>query len=1468
MPLQEDFIIKQLCYELKRSKELNLRARHFIGDGTKNIQIADFNRYKLKLIGGLVKTGDDFDALEYYLDESRQRSSRFYTDYDHETNPNATKYPETPSFCATTIFQPIIVKDQLSLRYNEDELANLINLAIKNGQVFKNAVGLTNGVQIAAETNNEQMLIFLLRPEFSDFFDLKEACLSLLRNANIKQAQIRLIIFKTCAERVGDNIDKEMMNALLQEIRTLEEWRAFFDSFRSVEKRNELIECCTAELWSKLITNEAQLNRVESVVMGEQLTDFFQKLLTVKDRFYDSYIILKLMERMNQAERLNYAIQLSNRINDLFSSSDGYTPLSKCLTLLGYVINENGDVTLRNIFGPPELSEHFPLMNQLHTAIWNSSFNNQMKLNYFHMTQQLLIAPRAKRAHITQRYLQCMQEGERLLVARAEAKRGYFLRWIRSILRFFGLIKPMPITEKAQLLFKKVSAFFSRNPTMHATLLDLNEVILPEESQASDRRILAITKLTERRYDAFWNVMQQAERDNLLKDKHGFSQLLKTRDSRQDICQLIQGLGDAELDRFLDFNQEEKMFLHLLQQEMLPIPELMHSIGERRRTNLLADHRWLQEILLRLPNDRLKSFLSTFTEAQFIQHRNSFPHLQMIAAIARIDQYRLVVQHFGWGIPLTHAAPDIGELLNALPMEKIASFWSTFLQSREFSADEMQELIRKIQSDEQKEAILTHWMTLFPSTPWSSSLIKLIPHMTHEQQASFLRKITINDLVKLIENNQVEELIRNFTRSNADKLIERYRNELTTKEQFIRFLHQMSTFSIDKLTSRAEYGYFRLLGSQNFVNFIRELKPLNEEQWERIRPKLFQIGSQLFPNDPEINLFKQHVPPESHEHLLNVFRELSEQGLPGLLSFFSQKTVATLIKHRCFKFDEITTGRIDEMLDVNTHQQSDLKRLCDEEYGALIQSHIKTIHDELNGLRTELTDAEKGLFFQLEIQVSVGFFGIFGSSSSHRSPKDSIMKQWNFIVARYNRVHLLHGELTKFYDANRFREGIAAFRPIHEKLDALKTTLEIYIKNKSEINRPGLHLTFPAASTPNVDFCVTDALNELKMALEKLDEEDEKCLLDTVQGDLPAIMNEADALQEILDLTSASKNQELLISRCRSYLSTAPTAKIWLERLKNCSPSSLKILLNGLKEVLFPRSQYTDFFSLIAGFRALSFEQWNVICQDIINNGNQYFGKVGLWVVLTRDVPNAAHQHILNLIRNSENKGHKPLIEYLQSDTVRQLRSLNIIQNAHYSEITIEQLPSLLDEAVRLLRKHSMDLSAQINQDMDGLKNEFQTGTDQSRLMNLLRPEARCYSFVKFGEIPAFNVKAIQEKLSSISKRIAILTKKLTQFQNLCSIDRTLDSESLLETARNHLNNCVSQLNLYRTAPSDKQFLNNIPQCAYDGITATSTTDYIKTLSSDFITLFNQTSTSRRSTLSPERDTTRSTRSSSMPQTQ
>jgi hypothetical protein len=1427
MKLTKDSIIKQLCHELLQSEALNLRAEQFIGEGSAGEVRTALARYQRKLRqDAFIRTGDAFTELQKYVDAPN--TSKFFTHFQ------ADAFPLEPSFCATSLFQPLIISEELSDE-GYDDVAQSELIGKFNDRVYRNPPEFTNGVQIAAETGNEEMLRFLLRPEFQ-VFDLTQSCIPLLLNARISESSIRQIIFKACAERIDDQMTDEMMQDLLAQVHTIEEWRALFDSFHA-QQQVQLLHKCTAEIWGRLITNQTQFRRVERVITQAQLTNLFGKLLTIKERINDGHIILQLMERMNQAERLNYATQLSDRINTLFSSNDPQTSLAKCLTLLGYEIHPNGDVILKNIFGPPGLTRYFPLMNQLHTKIWSSPFNNQMKLRYFRVVQQLLVAPADSRQPIIRQYLDCVKEGEEILVARTDAERSNFMRWIRSILRFFGIIKPLPMTQKAQKLFKKVNRFLANNQRTHATLLDLNEVILPEEPDASSDRILAITRLTEERYDEFWSVMTPEQRAALLMHPDRFSKLLQTRTTPQAVCQLLQGLGDPDLDRMIDVAQPS-MLIHLLQQPLLPTSVFMESIGERRQNSLLSNRLWLREILANLPKHLLDSFLHTFTTAHYDDLRMSLEHLQTIVATVTPDQYPLLVQYFRWDIPIMHEAYGIGQLLNELPHNSIAIFWSTFLPDREFTAADMATLVPNIQNDGKKRAVLTHWMSLTHIRTWSRSLIPLLPYMTHDQQAAILSMMTRADLVDLIENDQVQALVDNFTPANAEQLIDKYRNQLTTRDELIAFLKQINATAITRLIAKPIYAYFRLLDCSNFVTFIRELALLDEPQWQQLRPKLFNIGLLLFPSDTLINYFRQYVPEGSHGHLFNVLREIPDENL--LLSFFSCPTVDTLIRYGRFNFTEITSERIIALApQENANRPTDLLELCERNYDALIQSHLQEIHTKLDAITIELNDADQGLFKLLEMESS----GVFFTTYKHTAAPESIIAKWTGntstpgIVHRYTQICKLHDELVQFYAVNRFRVGIVAFKLIHDKLDALETRLGKYVDEHPILSKSGVKLPFPAAHPAQVvsSYSVIDALKQLKLSFESLDKVDEAHLLEAVpESALATIMNDSNELQQILDLTSALDNKKRLLTRCRLYLSSAPTAEQWLERLISFSPSSLNLLLSDPTEGLIPRRPYTDFLKLIHAFHELTESQWHNISPKLLSIGRSYFGETDLLChVLIKDVPLSAHIHILNLIRTTDDIDcARRLLDYLKSPVVRELRKLNQID---YFAIKIEKLPQLEAEAPIRLNTYALTFITEIDQDITALNCDFDR--QKTGLMNLLRPTTK--RFVFFYAYPQFGDQELQNRLHHLATQIDSLKRKIDQFQILCGIDRTLNAD----VARKKLESYLGALTNYLSSKDDKNYYDYAPACEYksDSIKIPAT-HYLNTLSSELTKLIEQMS--------------------------
>ena len=1416
MKLTKKSIAIQLCNEFLAWKDLNLRPEDILGRNEPKNNFEPFRNFIRSQPA--IKTGHLLSALEQWL--SQNQASVFLSYFQQESHP----LPKVPSFCAIPLFQEAVVTDALQDEYNDEEQLRLL-IQPNCPLVQPSMSSFSNGVKIAAETSNVEMLAFLLRPEFQQF-KLTDEFISLVDNPKITTPLIRQIIFRACSTRMGDAITEKMMNILLSKINTIEEWWALFENL-SPTKKNLMLDCCSSKTWLRLIHDNSQLDYLEAVIDEQKFTVLLEKLLTQRNKIEDGRIIIRLMQRMNQIDRLVYAQELGARVNTLFTAN---APLKQCLTLLGYEVNSSGEVKLKNIFGPSDLKTLLPAMNRLHKEIWKSSLDNAMKLRYFYVVQQLLVASAEQRSKMIKKYNDCVKRCEGLLSTQEDAGRNFFIRWIRSIFRFFGLIAPMPLTIEAKELLTQMNTIVSNKPQFHATILDFNDVVLPAEPASSARRIRAITWLTEENYDDFWRIMTGDEQLALLKSKKRFSQLLKSLPNSNSIERLIKGLGDTGLGRLVQGDKSD-LWIDLLQMPELPMSKLMAGLGDKYKTLLLSHTTLFGSIVSSLPTKYLDSLLKQFHSSIFNLLKEDFMHLQAVILASSPDRYGLLNKFFKWKIPLDYSPDQLGQLFHKLPLDKVTPVWMMFLKGSQLSASVMTRLLKLIKSSEKRSVIVNHWMTSTSIPPWSDAVIELLPNMNSEQQTQVLAKIKVDDLKRLVEQKRVQEVIFKLKPDITKKFLDYFRGALSSKEELNQFLEQLNPSSLNLLVTYPPYEFLTLSGCRNVLNLIRALPTPSDEHWKVIAPKILGIGESIFRNDSLVALFQEHVPMEDHIHLLTVLRNISDDELQRLISFLDSAPMIALMKHKKLSFIEmINIDRVREMAKVAVGT-SPLEIKAERKFEELIKSHQKSILLQVDKLDQLINQPEKGLLSLLEI--TYGLWAGYG----HKGSDDKCTDQWSLVNEELKKLNTLHAELVEFHSINRYVDGLKVLKQLHEKINGLVRQLMEYVsQNKlKDADKTRLRLSFQ-----DRQYHAFDAVHCLRKNLETMDVEDEEHLLAAVpQECLPSMMHEEKTLQSYLEFTVAEKNRTFFLSRCRRFLTESANKNVWLERLGTLSASSLRALLLEPADDLFPKAYFPDFLSLVSGLHGLSREQWNAISSDLLMLGERHYGnKDRLVHRVTKDVPSNAQSHILNYVRNTQDRAlNERLFDFLSLGVVRYLRTVNEID---YLSISSENLPERLTTAEKKFQILVRRGEEGVNNHLKELKKLF--NNDSTGLFTVFRPQrtTRCVSSF-FKSVPDFSpdeVSHVTKHIREIPGILETMRKSFRELQKLYKLNPITEETTFRQTILKDLDTLKNKLDKLRRQDEDKPFRDWAPECHYGAEEETVNAEsYLQFLSNDLDSL-------------------------------
>ncbi len=1390
MKLTKQSIINQLCHELLAWKALNLRPEAILG--TRDPSSA-FKLYS-KLLGeaSLINTGVVLEQLQAYaiLRSAKGEFLQHFGVHDPRVvNPSLP--PLIPYFCATSLFREAIAQNTISLEYDDVAQAELINNNLRFA--YPSAATHLNGVKIAAETGNEEMVSFLLHPSLP-MFNLTDEYQHLLDNTLVTHPPVRQAIFRACGERFVP----AMMDELILRMRTVDEWIALYQALSSAE-RQLLLNGSTAAIWTRLNPNEAQIQTILSLIPPQASAQLYTTLLFIASSITDGPLILRLMDRMKQADRPLFVLRLGERVNTLFSAP---ADLQTCLTLLGYSIDAaSGRLKLNHIH--PADEPVVAVVHSLNQAIWDSTLDIHMKLGYFHVTQQLLLANPGGRQACIQAYEDCIKQCESMLRDQADTGLNWFWRVLNAVGRFFGFISDFPVTLQAQNLLSLVNNAVAVNPLFHAVILDLSRVILPDEPPESQRRkdaIGALTSSDNARYVRFWSTMTPAERASLLSDQSRFQQLLEMFSDDASIEQLMLGLSENMRDELLDIYHTAAL-LSLLQMPRVSMPKLLDCLGENRKNHVLIDPVWFGEMMSQLPEPIVQQFLGLIDTAILASTQNNLLHLQSALVKADLNRFAFLGQYFAPSIPLNKTPQQIGGLIESMSIEKLLPFWTTFLPGRVITVAEMAQLLPVITTAEKKRALITHQMAASPITVWSDELFILLPDMTPAQQAHTLSVMTDDDLRRLNREGRIEDMISKLTPGNDLALLDRYRTVFSEPVELNHFLDQLLPPRLELLLSKPSFEFLRLLDGHNLLRLIRALKCRSDAQWDVFLPKLLGMAEGIYGRaDPVVALLQQHVPAGDHDHVLNLLRTASDDELRCLFEkYLDTVIVQALMLHKKLDFNAITLYGIREIMvsGSNADDKPQLIALSDTLFHDLIKSHLVKLMDQVIALEGSMATPKTGLLALMVPKPGT----MWGYSFSSAVIAD-ITQKWANIVPEIQQLTQHNAELVRFCSIRHYDEAMVALKPIHERISNLVThVVDPFIaQNKDSITRTNLKVTYSVANTKAIE-----ALEQVEVTLQDMESDAEARLLDAFSDeDIIHKMKTGDQLKDLFALIVVTPNNKgRCLERCRTLL---VTQHLWQE----LSPSSLTLLSKDAPKALFGKVSRGDFMTLVRAFSHLTLDQWNALAPNLLTLRTQHFNQGDALVsLLQEDVRTPAHLHVLNLIRTaSDEEQVERLLNYLTSDVVREYKKHNPTDDA---TITIAALPELDSAAESWLVADVREKEAVLLQVVNGL------GSEIDNLQRELNPDKQDLGLLSrmFYDKYIFNYSLINQKFTALAQALHAINVQKDVLSDLYVIKLDAGNVNFMPELDAKLTAMVRQLTTFMELEASIEKLSYASKCHY-----------------------------------------------------
>lgn len=1386
MNLTRESIVTQLCHELVAWKALNLRPEEILG--TRDLAGA-YELYR-KLLGDArlihINTTDALKELGSYVRNPYDEKCEFV---DHFSVKNAG-LPIVPYFCATSLFRNAITENKITMNYDDTAQTDLIkeNTAF----AYPIATGHRHGVVIAAETGNEAMVSFLLHPSLTAF-DLGAEYNSLLANPQVTSSEVRKAIFSAC----GARFLPAMMDGLIQSMQTVDEWIVLYKALKA-DQPQLLLSKTPASTWTKLNPNETQIQSILGLIPTDTHMTFLTTLLSIISTIQDGALVIRLMDRLSQAERQAFVLKLVERANTVFLKEDH---LKACLVLLGYCFDKSsGQLTLNHLHASDEGVVR--LVQSLNQQIWTSSLTVQAKLEYFHATQRLLLAHPNERGAAMRAFDQCIDQYESALRDDEDAGLSWGWRMLYVIGRWIGLVDDFPVTVEA----RKVNRAVEKSPSFNAVILDLNTVILPSEGPESDRRKTAISALTTHKYDQFWSTMKPDEQADLFCNRDRFTQLLQTSSHPDFIERLMGRLTKEHIAALHDLNAPEAL-LSLLQMPSLPMTVLLGCLGDDRKNSLLRDSAWFGIIMSKLPPLVIKAYLTSLDRRIAPSLHNSLAHIQSALLNADVDRLPYLSQFFSPSIPLTHSPQELGGLIEQLSIEKLSPFWMTFLLGRAFTVAEMAPLLLVVTDSKKRQWLISQWMTGSPSpiTAWTDDLFSLLPDMTPAQQMHTLSVMSDDDLRRLIREKKIQQMMCTLVPTNHEVFLERYKKLFTDAEPLNQFLDQLQPANLALWLCQPPYDAFLLLASSNLLQLIVALQCRSKEQWNVLLPRLLDIAWEIYLPSDELVKLLQRVPPDAHAHVLTLLREADTGQVNALFQYLETDIVKALMLHHQLDFNTLTLEGISEMIasavSASAQSKPSLIQDSDELFHQLIRSHLTEIDRQVSELETRIKTAKTGLL-ALMIPTMGSFLGIFHSYSYSTDVVALIQQQWMQVSAAIKQLSAHHAELVTFCSIRHYDEAMDALKPIHERIAGLVSDFVIpFIDLRQEpIRKTGLKVTFPVPDTLAID-----ALKTLPSTLLQIDRDEEARLLRAIpDADLVHKMKTGDELQAFFALIVMPENEPLFLDRCRHLLTTQ---NLWQE----LSPSALGLLSKDAPKALFERVSHDSLSLLIRSFRHLTPAQWDALAPNVLALRAQYFDEQDklLIQVLKNNVSDTAHQHLLHLIRTAPaEKDVQVLLTYLSSGERCEFKRMNEINDM---EITIDALPQLIQQTGDWFDQHVKKSEVEIRSKMTNLKTQLST-----LIKEWNPPKNKIGMLGFFSSAYTFDGNQINSILHGLSQHLDGLTRDMETLNALYFIKANDSAKSFISALEEDFKVEVEKIKTFMASAEEGQAkLPKAPWCAY-----------------------------------------------------
>ena len=1389
MKLTRQSIIQQLRHELLEWKALNLRPEAMLG--TRNPRAAYQLYSHLLSEPPFMPPQDLLEQLYSYvfLRSVDSEFFRYFGVYDPKI-VNLFSLPLNPYFCATSLFHTAIEMNTIPSRgYDDAAQVDLIRNNIHFA--YPSDASHLHGVKIAAETHNEEMLSFLLHPSFS-MFDLTNEYQQLLDNPLVTHPTVREVIFRACGQRFAP----EMLEALIERIKTTNEWIALFQALGE-NHRQALLNRTTPELWTRLQPSDAQIKMLLPSISEEAAAQLYSRLVSASADLSDAQLILSLMDRMPTASRKMLVLRMEKRVNTVFSQP---AERRAYLDLLGYSLDANNHITLNHmhVADRPVLNE-VQLLNQV---IWDSTLDFDVKLRYFHVTQQLLLVNPDGRLESVRAYEDCIEYCESVLRDQADAGLNWFWRMLNVLGRFLGFVSDFPVTLQARQLLMRVDHAVGINPNFHAVILDLSRVILPNEAPESQRRKDAIGYLSSSNYKRFWATMTSDERASLFSDQARFQQLLQTFADEASIEQLMLGLSESMRDELID-HRNTPVLLSLLQMPRVSMPTLLGCLGDARKNQLLRDPVWFGHIMTQLPDSVTRSVRELIDRHIFDEIKNSLPHIQSALIHADLSRLPSLGLYFAPSIPLNQTPQEIGFLMESIQRDKLIPFWRTFLSGRVITVAEMAQLVPIVNDVEKRRILITHQLSLSPITVWSDDLFVLLPNMTPEQQEQILSVMTDDDLLRLNREGHIERMMEVFELVNHEMLLDRYRTVFSEPTELNLFLDQLLPEHLQLLLSKPPFEFFKIMAEQDLLGLIRALRQRSDqlqsrEQWQIFAPKLLEMALSIYGGaDPVVTLLQKHVPKADHLHVLNLLHEASDDAIHYLFAeYLNTDIVQALMLHKEFDFNAMTLDNIQKIMDAdpNVDNKPELIALADDRYHRLIQSHLLILNTQVDQLVIAMNTGNASL-----LALMVPSKGFFSSYSFTKEIQAQIILQWDDMVNRIQKLTAHHAELVRLCSFRHYDEAMVALKPIHQKISDLAVSpLSTFIVDHTQsVSKTNLKLKYPDQEVDAIY-----ALEQVKQALQHMDENEEARLLAAIPDDaITHKMIHAEQLKDSFDQIVIEANQAGFLERCRNLLTTR---NLWHE----LTPSSLALLSNRAPRAMFTSVSAGDFKSLVRAFNHLRPEQWDAIATHLWTLCERYFHPEDvLKSMLQKDVQLSAHTHVLNLIRvTPEEDDVSRLMNYFQSAVVREYKQHNDIDDA---AIEIAHLPQLENDALHWfladVKSKENKLKGHI-EDLKTLLGELKTELDA--------PKKTGWTFFSSSSYD-FNSQNINSKLAEVAQMLDQFTQEKVALSRLNSIHSDESSDEFMNSVTTAFQSEFLNIREFMNSEGGKSKLKEAPYCIY-----------------------------------------------------